>query len=159
VAPGPRPVLFIIQPRAWRHRWCPLNSHVRPRIEKQRTRPHGSALRPRLRALRNWCSERLASDAMPQLQAVGSVVRSLRLGVRRGCICLLRLQIQRAFRSASARFRGGSAGLAVLVAHWVPTSWPNPSFKRTANGVAPWPRGRVVYHRPRGQGATPLAAA
>jgi hypothetical protein len=22
---------------------------------------------------------------------------------------------------------------------------PNPSFKRTANGVAPWPRGRVVY--------------
>ncbi len=36
---------------------------------------------------------------------------------------------------------------------------PNPSFKRTANGVSPWPRGRVVYHRPRGQGATPLAAA
>jgi catechol 2,3-dioxygenase-like lactoylglutathione lyase family enzyme len=36
---------------------------------------------------------------------------------------------------------------------------PNPSFKRTANGASPWPRGRVVYHRPRGQGATPLAAA
>jgi len=36
---------------------------------------------------------------------------------------------------------------------------PNPSFKRTANGVSPWPRGRVGYHRPRGQGATPLAAA
>jgi len=35
---------------------------------------------------------------------------------------------------------------------------PNPSFKWTANGVAPWPRGRVVYHRPRGQGTTPLAA-
>ncbi len=36
---------------------------------------------------------------------------------------------------------------------------PNTSFKRTANGVPPWPRGRVVYHRPRGQGVTPLAAA
>ncbi len=35
---------------------------------------------------------------------------------------------------------------------------PNTSFKRTASGVPPWPRGRVVYHRPRGQGVTPLAA-
>ncbi len=39
------------------------------------------------------------------------------------------------------------------------TTLPNPSLKRTANGVPPWPRGRVGYHRPRGQGATPLAAA
>ena len=36
---------------------------------------------------------------------------------------------------------------------------PNPSFKRTANGASPWPRSRVGYHRLRGQGATPLAAA
>ncbi len=35
---------------------------------------------------------------------------------------------------------------------------PNTSFKRTANGAPPWPRGRVGYHRPRGQGVTPLAA-
>ena len=37
--------------------------------------------------------------------------------------------------------------------------WPNPSVKRTRNGVAPGPRGRVVYPRPHGPGATPLRAA
>ncbi len=36
---------------------------------------------------------------------------------------------------------------------------PNSAFKRTANSVAPWPRGRGVYHRPRGQGATLSSAA
>jgi hypothetical protein len=36
---------------------------------------------------------------------------------------------------------------------------PNTSFKRTHNGMAPGPRGRLVYHRPRGPGATPLRAA
>lgn len=36
---------------------------------------------------------------------------------------------------------------------------PNLSAKRTANGAAPWPRSRVVYHRPRDHGANPLAAA
>jgi hypothetical protein len=36
---------------------------------------------------------------------------------------------------------------------------PNPSVKRTRNGVAPGPRGRVVYPRPHGPGATPLRAA
>ncbi len=36
---------------------------------------------------------------------------------------------------------------------------PNSAFKRTANSVAPWPRGRGVYHRPRGQGATLPSAA
>jgi len=35
---------------------------------------------------------------------------------------------------------------------------PNWSFNRTANGMAPWPRGSVVHHLPRGQGATPLSA-
>ncbi len=45
-------------------------------------------------------------------------------------------------------------------ARWLPATpaLPNTSFKRTANGVPPWPRCRVAYHRPRGQGATPLAA-
>ena len=37
--------------------------------------------------------------------------------------------------------------------------WPNPSVKRTRNGVAPGPRGRVVYPRPHGPGATPSRAA
>ena len=35
---------------------------------------------------------------------------------------------------------------------------PNLSFNRTANGMSPWPRGSVVHHLPRGQGATPSAA-
>ena len=36
---------------------------------------------------------------------------------------------------------------------------PNTSFKRTRNGMAPGPRGRLVNHRPRGPGAMPLRAA
>ncbi len=36
---------------------------------------------------------------------------------------------------------------------------PNTSFKRTHNGMAPGPRGRLVYHRPRGPGSMPLRAA
>ena len=35
---------------------------------------------------------------------------------------------------------------------------PNWSFNRTANGMAPWPRGSVVHHLPRSQGTTPSAA-
>ena len=35
---------------------------------------------------------------------------------------------------------------------------PNRSFNRTANGMAPWPRGAVVHHAPRGQGTTPSSA-
>ena len=36
---------------------------------------------------------------------------------------------------------------------------PNPSVKRTRNGVAPGLRGCVVYPRPHGPGATPPRAA
>ena len=36
---------------------------------------------------------------------------------------------------------------------------PNPSLERTSTGMAPWPRDRAAYHRPRGQGATPVASA
>jgi hypothetical protein len=39
----------------------------------------------------------------------------------------------------------GSAGSAL----------PNPSLKLSPNGVPPGPRGRAVYHRPRGPGVTP----
>ena len=36
---------------------------------------------------------------------------------------------------------------------------PNPSLKRSANGGPPGPRGRVVYHRPRGPGVPPSSPA
>jgi hypothetical protein len=36
-------------------------------------------------------------------------------------------------------------------------SRPNPSLKLSPNGVPPGPRGRAVYHRPRGPGVTPSA--
>jgi hypothetical protein len=40
------------------------------------------------------------------------------------------------------------------------TLMPNPSLKRSANGMAPWPRGaHASYHAPRGQGTTPLPLA
>jgi hypothetical protein len=63
----------------------------------------------------------------------------------------------------SARSAAGQRG-----AHWEATRIagrrqrkvrPNTSFKRTRNGMAPGPRGRLVYHRPRGPGSTPLRAA
>ncbi len=59
---------------------------------------------------------------------------------------------------AYARFRGYAVPSRASRHSPAKTTLPNPSLKRTANGVPPWPRGRVVYHRPRGQGATPLAA-
>ena len=43
--------------------------------------------------------------------------------------------------------RGGSGAL------------PNPSFKRSPNGVALGPRGSAVYHLPRGPSATPSVPA
>ena len=36
---------------------------------------------------------------------------------------------------------------------------PNPSLKRSANGRPPGPRGRAVYHRPRGPGVLPSSPA
>ena len=36
---------------------------------------------------------------------------------------------------------------------------PNPSLERTSTGMALGPRGRGVYHRPRGPSATPVASA
>jgi hypothetical protein len=38
------------------------------------------------------------------------------------------------------------------------TAPPNLALKRTANGMAPWPRGAQVYHAPHGQGAMPSSA-
>ena len=32
---------------------------------------------------------------------------------------------------------------------------PNMSFNRSANGMAPWPRGALLHLAPRGQGAMP----
>jgi hypothetical protein len=45
--------------------------------------------------------------------------------------------------------------MATTSAHPLRSNW---SFNRTANGVPPWPRGSVVHHLPRGQGATPSSA-
>ena len=36
--------------------------------------------------------------------------------------------------------------------------WLPSTFNRTANGMAPWPRGAVAHHAPRGQGTMPLSA-
>ena len=36
---------------------------------------------------------------------------------------------------------------------------PNPSVEPTRSGMAPWPRGVLAYHPPRGQGATPPRSA
>ena len=53
-------------------------------------------------------------------------------------------------------------GLSALKRHHLrrlPKVRPNPSLERTSTGLAHWPRGRAVYHRPRGQHANPAGSA
>jgi hypothetical protein len=141
---GRAAVLFIIVHAAKApHRWRPLNSHVRPLVCEQ----------SELEVSRVLGASGDGHAGLLELRRHGSTPR---LKVRGGW-----------------RFALGPAAKPVLVGQSCGSvrvqAWhrliasepvrPNPSFKRTANGVAPWPRGRVVYHRPRGQGATPLAAA
>jgi hypothetical protein len=38
-------------------------------------------------------------------------------------------------------------------------AWPNPSLKRSVNGLPPGPRGSRAYHLPRGPGANPSPSA
>ena len=63
--------------------------------------------------------------------------------------------------AASAGTKLGKVGgiIACGAGSWCQAVRPNTSFKRTRNGMAPGPRGRLVYHRPRGPGSTPLRAA
>ena len=137
-------MLFIICPAGLAPRcWCPLNSHVRPLVREQSELEVSRVL--------GACGDGHA-DVL----------------VLRGHGSTLRLRV-----SGGWRFALGSGARLVRVGQLCGSAraqaWhrliaseavrPNPSFKRTANGVAPWPRGRAVYHRPRGQGATPLAAA
>ena len=63
--------------------------------------------------------------------------------------------------AASAGTKLGKVGgiIAFGAGSWRQAVRPNTSFKRTRNGMAPGPRGRLVYHRPRGPGAMPLRAA
>ena len=77
-----------------------------------------------------------------------SSIHPVRLSRRRASFAVGGLGLQGRFRSlawlASARSTPGMP--------------PNKSFNRTANGMAPWPRGAVVHHAPRGQGAMPSSA-
>ena len=58
-----------------------------------------------------------------------------------------------------ARLRKAHRAATGIACRRQSTVRPNTSFKRTHNGMAPGPRGRLVYHRPRGPGSTPLRAA
>ncbi len=51
------------------------------------------------------------------------------------------------------------SGSARLKAGHTQEALPNPSFKRSPNGMAPGPRAGVVYHPARGPGAMPLVPA
>ena len=62
-------------------------------------------------------------------------------------------------RALAARLRARYAAVAFGFYSSGSTAWPNPALKRTRNGVALGPRGRVVYLRPRGPSATPPRAA
>ncbi len=60
---------------------------------------------------------------------------------------------------SAARLRKAHRAATGIACRRQRTVRPNTSFKRTHNGMAPGPRGRLVYHRPRGPGSTPLRAA
>ena len=61
--------------------------------------------------------------------------------------------------SLATRLRARYAAVAFALCSSGSTAWPNPALKRTRNGLALGPRGRVLYLRPRGPSATPLRAA
>jgi hypothetical protein len=160
-------------------RWCPLNSHVRQRRRHVQNASGVSACRrglnshdaaePRSRASGDEVAyggkwhmqvkdQRALRARMTKLQLRATRIGKLVCGAVAG----------RATGAASGRARAGCEarwrGQPTQRKRGVPSAvarnaLPNPSFKRTANGVSPWPRGRVGYHRPRGQGAPPLAAA
>jgi hypothetical protein len=60
---------------------------------------------------------------------------------------------------SAARLRRAHRAATGIACRRQSTVRPNTSFKRTRNGMAPGPRGRLVYHRSRGPGSTPLRAA
>jgi hypothetical protein len=62
------------------------------------------------------------------------------------------------FTSTAVQRRSSAAANARRPSGRARMARPNWAFNRTANGVSPWPRGSVVHHLPRGQGATPSSA-
>jgi hypothetical protein len=160
--PGREAVLFIIvlaarAPRCRRPlnlyvRRCPtqsanacLNSHLavrqRPRVVAHRA--------PNPSAPRSGCGDREAP-----------VERHPELRVRHRGPARPRPRSTSGHRpSWCAGRRGFGGGVVRGQCGFVVGAAPNSAFKRTANSVAPWPRGRAVYHRPRGQGTTLPAAA
>jgi hypothetical protein len=73
-------------------------------------------------------------------------------------VCTAVQYVPASSRSA-ARLRKAHRAATGIACRRQRTVRPNTSFKRTHNGMAPGPRGRLVYHRPRGPGSTPLRAA
>jgi hypothetical protein len=155
-------------------RWCPLNSHVRQRWEAvqgasmvsacrrelnshEAAKPQGKA--PSCEGLQGVRSySHVEAELLHKHAGRGSRGEPGELKVslwssRRASNCGGLQRGTRRLRSPGQRQKLGACSAVARGA------LPNPSFKRTANGASPWPRGRVVYHRPRGQGATPLAAA
>ena len=89
-------------------------------------------------------------------------------GIRRAGACggfqritrRLRERPQRGFASEPGRLQSSQGiNLAYMLGWLRGQALPNPSFKRSPNGVALGPRGSAVYHLPRGPSATPLVPA
>jgi hypothetical protein len=62
-------------------------------------------------------------------------------------------------KACTTQARGKPGRSAALRGRRPESALPNPSLKLRPNGVPPGPRGRAVYHRPRGPGVTPSVPA
>ena len=139
----------------------PLNSHVR-RCPMQTAKPKNIASSCCGQPLQGWAR----SAPNPSVPRSGSgdreapVVRLAELRVRQCGSAQSRPRSTSGHRPSccAGRLSFGS-GVHHRQCSFVVGAAPNSAFKRTANSVAPWPRGRAVCHRPRGQGATLSSAA
>ena len=112
-------------------------------------------------AFARYCVEPWQSGAVEhRLCMKGGAAEYAQLVLRRAmqAVCTAVCYVPTSGRSAAGQ-RGAHKEATRIAGRRESKVRPNTSFKRTRNGMAPGPRGRLVYHRPRGPGSTPLRAA
>ena len=162
----------------------PLNSNVRRHEYQAMPANERFGRSHQMQSLRSAARHTQASPSPPRARASVSLPRwlasstavhrfgsaSLQVRVRRRTATpnrvACRTDLTLLMRVASVRFGSENVQMPCSVqppAFVVPLSVgkvaPNPSFKRSANGRPPGPRGRLAYHCPRGPGVLPLSPA
>jgi hypothetical protein len=127
--------------RAWRTEGADVTMEVRP-LARSVVEPRQSGVVEHKLCMKSTAAEYALLVWLRVVQAVCTAVR----------------YVPTSARSAASQ-RGEHRATTGIAGGFRCKVRPNTSFKRTRNGMAPGPRGRLVYHRPRGPGSTPLRAA